>query len=355
MKILKISSILLSTLLLSSCSSNEKSHSEALRIESVEIGNDAFQETETKDLEKISVSEDEYVESYNFTNSNNSSASLNSTGNNKDWKPDDKNFKQKKKAHKKVISSETLSNPFQDKQFIKTSDLKFRVEDVYLSSVNIENIIIANDGFLLNSNLQTEIINNTIKPKNEDLNLSIESFYTRNNITLRVPSENLHTTLLKIADEITFLDYRIINADDIGLNLLAEELKQKRLSRSSNSLNNEVQKGGKLEDRIRAKQLIFEKEKQKDISKINTLTIADKVKYSTVTINIYGKEEFHVTEVVNTSKFEYQEPVLSKIVNSVQYGFEMFLSLIFVMLSIWPFILVALVLILFLKRYKSKK
>lgn len=268
------------------------------------------------------------------------------------WSEEQKNYVPSTKENEAIISSKSLSNPYKDKKFIKTADLVFSVRDVYQSTVNIEEILIANDGFLINSNLYTEVLNSQIFAKSPELNVLVEEYETRNNITLRVPSENLHATLLALADEIVFLDSRMLLADDVGLKLLAEELEQKRNAKSAQNLQNQINEGGKLEDKVYAEQIAFERATQKDIALLKELSIKDKVEYSTITIAIYQNKEMRTQEIPNfdiyRTQFEasYGSELLAALANSI----EMIKSLIVFILSIWPILLLLLVASVFLKR-----
>ena len=261
------------------------------------------------------------------------------------------------KNNKQVVSSKSMSNPYKDKKFIKTANLEFLVKDVYNSSVSIEEIVIANDGFLINSNLYTDVYRSQIFEKSKEVNVLVEEFETRNNITIRVPSANLHETLMSIADEIEFLHYRSISADDVGLKLLAEELEQKRNAKSASNIQKQINAGGKLDDKIYGEEIAFQRETQKDISKLKELSIEDKVEYSTVTIAIYQGKEMRTQDVANFDVFkdQYKKPYYKELGEAFGSSIEMIKVFIAFCVNIWPIILIGFLGFFFVKRRFGKK
>lgn len=258
------------------------------------------------------------------------------------YSQEQKSYIPKPKENEAIISSKGLTNPYKDKKFIKTANIIFSVEDVYQSTVAIEEILLANDGFLINSNLYTEVVRSQTFSKTEEMDVRVEEFETRNNITIRVPSANLHETLLAIADEMVFLDSRMIDADDVGLKLLAEELEQKRNAKSAQNLQNQINNGGKLGDKVYAEQLTFERATQKDLAFLKELSIEDKVEYSTITISIYQNTELRTQEIPNFSSYTSQfEPSYgSELLAALGTSIDLIKGVFTFILSVWPVLLV---------------
>ena len=268
------------------------------------------------------------------------------------WSDQQKSYVPTSKNNTAVISSPGLTNPYKDKKFMKTANLVFSVEDVYASSVAIEEILIANNGFLINSNLYSDVVRTQTFSKTPEMNVQVDEFETRNNITIRVPNQNLHATLLAIAKEIKFLDSRSISADDVGLKLLAEELEQKRNAQSAKNLQNQISNGGKLDDKVYAEQLAFERLTQKDISLLKELSIEDQIEYSTITIAIYQNRELRSQEIPNFDVYsnQFSASYGSELLGALGTGFEIVKGLFTFILSIWPVLIGLFVGGLFFKR-----
>lgn len=254
------------------------------------------------------------------------------------------------KDHSAVISSEGLTQNYKDKQFIKTADLHFKVSDVYTSTVNIEDILLNNDGFVINSNLYADIYTSTSFPISKDSIMLVEEYQTRNNITVRIPHENMHSFLLAVADEIVFLNSRVLDADDVGLRLLAEELSQKRNAQSAGQIQNNVNQGGKLDDKIYAQNIAFERQTEKDISYLKQLSIEDQVEYATITIAIYQEPELHYEKQmdINYVKEQFAKSYGRELGEAFLNGFDGIKTVFRAAVSIWPiFILFGLGIIAF--------
>lgn len=340
---------------------NEASYADEVALEDYE--EDMVYVTDEKNISSV-VEEQEnqphgIANNANYSSAATSQGTLTAPGANGtyQWSEKDKAYVEEKKNDKSIISSKSMSNPYKDKKFIKTANLEFLVDDVYNSSVAIEEIVIANSGFLINSNLYTDIYRSQIFEKTKEVNVLVEEFETRNNITIRVPSQNLHETLMKIADEIEFLHYRSISADDVGIKLLAEEMEQKRNAKSSSNIQKQINAGGKLDDKIYAEEIAFQRETQKDISKLKELSIEDKIEYSTVTIAIYQGKEIRIEEIANFDVFrdQYKQSYGKELLSAFGSSINMIKALITFCVNIWPLLLIGFVGFLFLKRRFGKK
>ena len=343
----KLIQLVIIALLLGACSQSSEAYKEDLALE-----DNYDYEREAIPVEESIVEKDK---AYDLNGQTAMSEDENIVGNVNQtmvWSKEQESYVPKPKENKSIISSKGLSDPYKDKKFIKTADLVFSVEDVYQSTINIEEVLIANEGFLINSNLYAEVIRSQTFTKSPEMNVLVEEFETRNHITIRVPSENLHNTLLAIADEIVFLDSRSISADDVGLKLLAEELTQKRNAKSAQNLQNIANNGGKLYDKVYAEQLAFERETQKDISKLQELSIEDKVAYSTVTIAIYQNTELRSKELPNFDVYreQFELSYASELKDALANSFDLIKGVFTFILSVWPVLLILFIGAMFFKR-----
>ena len=115
-----------------------------------------------------------------------------------------------------------------NRKFIRTAELKFKVKSVIQSTYDIENITNRQGGFVTYTMLSSTVDNVTNTAISADSSLETTSYSVTNTITLRVPNTQLDTTLKEISRNIIYLDYRIIKAEDVALQLLSNKLTQKR-------------------------------------------------------------------------------------------------------------------------------
>ena len=199
----------------------------------------------------------------------------------------------KSESNNASISSSAAVEKNKDtaRKFIRTADLKFKVKNVIHSTYDIENITLKNGGFVTYTNLTSHIdYVNTIKTS-KDSAIEITHFTMINNMVIRIPNTLLDTTLREIARNINFLDYRVIKADDVALQLLSNSLTQKRIAKAENRLTNAIDnRGKKLKETTQAEELLLDKQEQADNAMISNLSLKDKIEYSTITLQVYQSQ-----------------------------------------------------------------
>jgi len=272
------------------------------------------------------------------------------------------NQMQKEKGQLTTLSDSTTVNlplsssaakEFKDssKKFIRTADVKFKVNSVINTTYDIENICNNNGGFVTSTNLNSDIIRTEEMPVNEDSILQTTSYNVTNSIILSVPNNQLDTTLKEIAKNISYLDYRIIKADDVSLQMFGNKLSQKRLAKNEARLMNDIDGNNKkLQETINAEELVLNKEEQADNSQINNLSLAEQVKYSTVNILIYQPETTTKTMVATEKKTTiYETPFWKQVWESIQYGWSMIAHVFIFIAKFWGFFLLAFLFYFILK------
>jgi hypothetical protein len=171
-------------------------------------------------------------------------------------------------------------------------------------------------------------------------------------MTIRVPNSKLDTTLILIAKTISFLDYRIIKADDVNIQLLSNTLTQKRASKNENRIENAIDKRGKkLLETTQAEELLDKQQQQVDEGKINNLSLMDQINYSTINLNIYQNEETYTETVASKTNIESFEPnIFIKIGQSLKTGWSILETIFINLLKLWPLLILAGFVIWYLKK-----
>ena len=129
---------------------------------------------------------------------------------------ENKNTELNQLVKKTSISSSAAieKNNDPERKFIRTADVKFKVNNVANTTTYIEDICTAQGGFVIYTNLASNIDEHTETPIGSDSLLETTFYTVTNNMTLRVPNTKLDSTLKDIAKSVDYLDYRIIKADD---------------------------------------------------------------------------------------------------------------------------------------------
>ncbi|WP_396164193.1 DUF4349 domain-containing protein [Flavobacterium sp.] len=241
-----------------------------------------------------------------------------------------------------VSSSAAVENKNSNRKFVRTADVKFKVKNVAKSTYAIEDATTKFGGFVTYTNLQSNIHNEDRTKVSQDSTLVTTKYKVDNNITIRVPNTKMDTVIKTIAKQIHFLDYRIIKADDVSLQMLSNELAQKRSNSSEKRLENAIDsKGKKLNQVVKAEETLDAKKEQNDASKLQNLSLQDQVNFSTLTLNIYQDESIKQEMMANEKSINAYRPNIGlQIWDSVKIGWFMLEHIISFAVVLWPFALI---------------
>ena len=239
-------------------------------------------------------------------------------------------------------------------KFIRTADLKFKVKSVIKSTYNIEDLTARLGGYVTFTNLTSNIDDYESKKVSSDSILVTTRYTVSNTITLRVPNIRLDTTLKEIAGNIDFLDYRIIKADDVALQLLSNNLTINR------SVNNETRlkraitnRGKKLKETTQAEELLLNKQEQADNARISNLSLRDQLNFSTINLTIYQSQTIKHELISNDERPRTYEPGLgTKIVDALSNGWYILEAVLVFIINLWGLILIGGVIFLIYKIYR---
>lgn len=255
-----------------------------------------------------------------------------------------------------VSSSAAVENKNSNRKFIRTADVKFKVKNVAKSTYAIEDATTKFGGFVTYTNLQSNIHNEDRTKVSQDSTLVTTKYKVDNNITIRVPNTKMDTVIKTIAKQIHFLDYRIIKADDVSLQMLSNQLAQKRSNSSEKRLENAIDsKGKKLNQVVKAEETLDSKKEQNDASKLQNLSLQDQVNFSTLTLNIYQDESIKQEMVANEKSINAYRPNIGlQIWDSVKTGWFMLEHIIAFVVVLWPFVLIGFLGFLGYKKFLKK-
>lgn len=255
-----------------------------------------------------------------------------------------------------VSSSAAVENKNSNRKFVRTADVKFKVKNVAKSTYAIEDATTKFGGFVTYTNLQSNIHNEDRTKVSQDSTLVTTKYKVDNNITIRVPNTKMDTVIKTIAKQIHFLDYRIIKADDVSLQMLSNELAQKRSNSSEKRLENAIDsRGKKLNQVVKAEETLDAKKEQNDTSKLQNLSLQDQVNFSTLTLNIYQDESIKQEMVANEKSINAYRPNIGlQIWDSIKTGWFMLEHIISFVVVLWPFALIGFLGFLGYKKFLKK-
>jgi len=240
-------------------------------------------------------------------------------------------------------SAAVEKNKDSTRKFIRTADLKFKVKNVIKSTYAIEDIVNRQEGFVTYTNLVSSI--NHVSTTNISADSSLETTYysVTNTMILRVPNTRLDTTLKAIALNIDFLDYRVIQAEDVALQILSNNLTQKRSAKNEERLENAIDnRGKKLNETTVAEEILLSKQEQADNAKIANLSLNDQIKFSTINLSFYQRQTVKRELISNEKNIAAYEPGFgSKMLDALKNGWAILEYIVLVFANLWTVLLVA--------------
>ncbi|WP_299252431.1 DUF4349 domain-containing protein [uncultured Cytophaga sp.] len=265
--------------------------------------------------------------------------------------------KAKDAASESISSSAAVeTNKNGNRKFIRTADLKFKVKSVVKATYGIEDIVGQQGGFVSYTNLYSTIdyVNSTAI--SADSTLETTYFTVLNSMTIRIPNTKLDTTLKAIAKHIDYLDHRIITADDVALQLLSNDLTQKRADKTERRLTNAIDNRGKrLNETVASEEILANKQEQSDNAKIANMALNDQIDFSTITISMYQRQDIKRDVIADFKNITAYEPGFGKkVIESLISGWQILEVTILFLLNLWGLILAA-VAVFFLYRFVAPK
>lgn len=244
-----------------------------------------------------------------------------------------------------LSSSAAKVDPKSNRKFVRTADIKFKVKNVAKSTNQIEDATVKFGGFVTYTNLQSTILEEDKTKMSQDSTLVSTKYQVENDITIRVPNTQLDTVIKTIAKQIHFLNYRVIKADDVTLQMLSNKMAQKRSTSSEDRLAKAIDaKGKKLNQIVEAEDTLDDKKEQNDINKLQNLSLEDQVNFSTITLQIYQDETITQEMIANEKSLNSYRPNIGlQIWESLKSGWFILENILAFLVSLWPFILIGFI------------
>jgi len=228
-----------------------------------------------------------------------------------------------------------------DQKFIRTADMKFKVNDVINTTSQIEDVTKRMGGFVTSTMLKSEKDNTTVTAVSADSSLESTYYSVSNSLILRVPDVKLDSTLRVLSTMVNFLDFRIVKADDVHLQLLANRLTQDRASRHAVRLTTAIDtRGKKLAETTGAEEGLLDNQTTADNVKLANLNLDEQINFSTISLQIYERQSVRRELMANNKDISAYQPGLgARISKAFKTGCDLFGSILVVMVQMWWFII----------------
>ncbi|WP_348944751.1 DUF4349 domain-containing protein [Chitinibacter sp. FCG-7] len=239
------------------------------------------------------------------------------------------------------LSSSTNSQTPENRQLIRQAQARFRVKDVYQSSMQIENIVAKLGGFITQNHIESQQYAQHERKQANGRILRLTEYTLNGNITLRVPSAETQNLLHALAPLVLFLDERDFTAQDVALELLQQQLAQARNQSSAQALGNtDSTTAASATERILAQNQL---QARQDEALIQSKLIADQVAFSTIRLNLYQDRQISRSEHEDISaELLAAEPAFGeRVLAALQAGWKGTLEVIIALSHLWPLLLIA--------------
>ena len=215
----------------------------------------------------------------------------------------------------------------QERKIIKTTNIRFQVEDVKISTEAVEQATKAHQGFISNVNQSN-------------------SNYSKNaSMTIRVPIDQLDTFLKVLEEESIYTDYNRMNAQDVTEEYLdvSTRLKTKKAVRDRyiEILRN---KAKTVKDILEAEEKIRIIQEEIESSEGRLKYLNNQTAMSTVHLQMYQEVAYVKSPTIN------RKPFWARLGEGFETGWELIQTLVIGLVSIWPIVLIFVGIILFRKR-----
>lgn len=243
-----------------------------------------------------------------------------------------------------------------ERPLIKSASLKFKVRDVVNSSCEIETVTLKNKGFILKSSINSaESYSHTVQISS-DSSVIIRHYDVKAYLNVRVPQENLHLLLDDIAKEAIYIDYRLLEAKDLTVDMFSNDLETKRMERKKKRMGAAIAtRSGKLSDAVDSEETLDAAEKHADEIKLSEFVMQDDLKLSTVSIEIYQNKVVSKEFVKNANDESYKPGFAYQLKQALSAGWDGLQVIFIFMIQAWPLWVVLVAVFIVVRKYRMKK
>ncbi|WP_294598041.1 DUF4349 domain-containing protein [uncultured Rikenella sp.] len=182
---------------------------------------------------------------------------------------------------RELLTAGSVASSDSSRQFIRTAEMKFRVEHLATSIYAIEEIVREQGGFVQQSDMQDFVSSTRKTPVSRDSILETTLHRLSCTMTVRVPAERLDTVMLLIANHIDVLDYRRLKAEEVTLDLQGQRQLEKRYRKYTSEPKPRTDS---------AAEIAFKRTLEGDAAALKLRKLNDRIRFGTLTLHLYQRE-----------------------------------------------------------------
>ncbi|ATQ78054.1 hypothetical protein CR152_28760 [Massilia violaceinigra] len=246
-----------------------------------------------------------------------------------------------------------------ERKFIRTASAHFRVKDVYVAALGIEDTVAGHGGFVVKNDISTESTNTQRHPGGDGKLIELSEYTVQAHLIVRVPSAKTQEFLRAIAGHVVFLDARKYAAHDAQFDVLRQQLQAMRDQETQGELGDAVRDGGKLVQKTDAIAMRSDVKATRDAALLAKKEFEDRVAFSTIDLTLLQPSRVLQSERVDVDSVyrQYRPGFASQLRDQLRGGWEGLLTFFLALAGLWPLLLIAaassMVLRRFLRRQKK--
>ena len=213
-------------------------------------------------------------------------------------------------------------------QIIKTSNLRFETNDLNKSYQNIQKAILNHKGTL----------------QNDESGKDYASAFR--NLTIRIPNTNFIAFLDEISKGVNHFDRKEISSQDVTEQYIDLESRMNSKKILEKRYLQLLQKANKVSEIIEIESKLAQIREEIEAKEGQFRYLKNQISMSTITIEMYTND---ASQSGTTASFG------SKIWNEIKSGFNSLSGFILGIISIWPFLIITILIFIFIKRKFKKK
>lgn len=203
------------------------------------------------------------------------------------------------------------------RKIIKTVNYRIQVKDVNTSTEKVKQLVETQGGYI------------------SGMSLNNSNYEISNEITIRVPQDNLETLLTAIDEEAIYTNYRSEQARDVTEEYVDLEIRLKTKKevrdRYIDILRNKAQT---VEDVLNAEEKIRVIQEEIESVEGRLKFLSNQVSLSTINLTLYQRVEYRPQPEV------YHESFGDRLVNSLKGGWNLLQGLVLFLIRIWPLLII---------------
>ena len=232
-----------------------------------------------------------------------------------------------------ITSNKTTNNPSEyiniKKKIIKSGDMTIEVADIKTAQEKIQNFVKNNKAYIQNerfSNAETQTT------------LSME---------IRIPNQNFDNLINSFSDEIGSISEKNIRVQDVTEEYTDVSIRLKNKLAYLEKYRDLLKRSASTKDLLEIQEKIRGLEEEIESSEGRLRYLDDQVNYSTLDLTLIREKPRNTV----TSKIGFG----SRLVDSVANGWNIFVNFSLEIVSLWPFLFIIPIIILFWKKWRKRK